>query len=510
MYPRAARSRLPVMPSRNVICGALAALCLLPALAAPAAHAAECDPFRQNCDEPPPPPPPNEPPTVTITKGPTGATKDRNPLFGFTASDPEGHPVTVTCRFADTEAFQPCVSETQSKSPFADGSYRFSVRASDGVKTTTRSREYSVDTTAPSVTAKVTWSDQQRIQGGSVTFETTASDLDRYQCALPDETFQDCAATWAIPARAGQGSNHVLVRGVDEVGNVGAQVASTRWWLDTVAPVAAMIEAPPAFTNDNTPSFTFGAHPGDETIPYAYACGLFLAHHTGFERGLQTCTDGTDWTGAQSWPVTPDGEYRLAVRAFDAAGNAGPIADRTFVIDTRAPVVSFVPTSRAGMVGFAADEESVRFTCAIDRDDAEECNEVVSIASLSPGTHTVTVRGTDRAGNVSAPAVRTVVVDAPPVVDEKPPVTDKGSSAGDTTNNGSATTKGPVADGGTSTAAVTPAAANAPRTVVAPARKPAVKRKACFKTKKVRGKKKRVKVPCAKRTPKKRAAKKRR
>jgi large repetitive protein len=502
------------MLNRNLLGALLAAMTLLTALvAAPAAVAVDCDPTRQNCgdNEPPPPPPPNDPPSVSITGGPTGAQTLRKPSFSFTASDPEGKALTIQCRFKDTDAYSACSSPVQPPSNLADGSYTFSVRASDSANTTTKTRSFSVDTTGPVVRADAGWPDLARIGRYSVAFNTNETDLDHYECALPTESFVTCPASWQIPERAGQGVNHVLVRGVDKLGNVGPQVASVRWWLDTIGPETQILDGPPAFTNDNTPSFRVGAPRGDEEYGPTWDCGIFTLDYP-YEDNLSWCSGSGQWETTQGYGFPkPDGEYRFVVQGIDAVGNRGTYATRTFVIDTKAPTVAFAASSPAGKLAFAADEEHVTFTCSIDGAAATPCSASVDVSALAPGTHVVAVRGTDRAGNVSAAAERSVVVQAP--VEEKPAEQKPGGS-GDTSKPAP----------GTSTTTQTsstpsPAGRPVPTPVAAPRqaaesaavkKAPAVKKKTCFATKKVKGKKRKVKVPCRKAPAKKRAAKKRR
>jgi sugar lactone lactonase YvrE len=86
-------------------------------------------------------------PDTTITSGPAGTTSDRNPSFGFTAS--EGG-ATFECRL-DGGAFAPCTSP-QSYANLPDGAHTFQVRASDdlaNVDATPAERTFTIDTTVP-------------------------------------------------------------------------------------------------------------------------------------------------------------------------------------------------------------------------------------------------------------------------------------------------------------------------------------------------------------------------
>ncbi|MFL5780534.1 MAG: SdrD B-like domain-containing protein, partial [Thermoleophilaceae bacterium] len=95
------------------------------------------------------------PPDTSITAGPSGTTTSASPSFSFTS---DKSPVTFECKLdgpgAATGSWGSCTS-AKSYSSLAEGSYTFSVRATDAaanVDSTPAMRSFTVDTTAPSVT----------------------------------------------------------------------------------------------------------------------------------------------------------------------------------------------------------------------------------------------------------------------------------------------------------------------------------------------------------------------
>ena len=71
----------------------------------------------------------SNPPDTTITSGPTGTTRDRQPTFKFKSSESSS---TFECRY-DSEAFRPCSGNGSDKpaTALSFGTHTFSVRAVD-------------------------------------------------------------------------------------------------------------------------------------------------------------------------------------------------------------------------------------------------------------------------------------------------------------------------------------------------------------------------------------------
>jgi len=91
-------------------------------------------------------------PAVTIDLGPSGSTNDPRPAFGFSSADAA---TTFACSLASgTATFEPCsgVGTDQPAEDLADGTYTFSVTATDTAgNATTATRDFVVDTQAPRV-----------------------------------------------------------------------------------------------------------------------------------------------------------------------------------------------------------------------------------------------------------------------------------------------------------------------------------------------------------------------
>ena len=121
-------------------------------------------------------------------------------------------------------------------------------------------------------------------------------------------------------------------------------------------------------------------------------------------------------------PVTldlADGEHTLDVTATDAAGNADATpAEATWTMDKRVPVASWVsgpPADHDSFTAefeFASDESGSSFACKLDEAGAwTECTSGDAFTVAADGSHTLSVRATDAAGNTSEPISKTWNVD---------------------------------------------------------------------------------------------------
>ncbi len=172
---------------------------------------------------------------------------------------------------------------------------------------------------------------------------------------------------------------------------------------DTVSPTTPVIATPAemSFSNTTTPTFTGSGEPGS-TVRVSRGGG-------------ELCTTVVPTSG--QWACTSSallpGVVVVTVRATDAADNASGVSpQRTFTIDTQAPVEPIISTPTMGssvapsptMTGtsepFATVSvfEGAALVCSVTADGTGTwtCNTV-----LGSGPHTVVARQVDRAGNVS-------------------------------------------------------------------------------------------------------------
>lgn len=167
------------------------------------------------------------------------------------------------------------------------------------------------------------------------------------------------------------------------------------------APNTTITSAPVSPSNDNTPHFSFiGEYPID-----TYECSL----------------DGGPWL-ACSPPFAPppltDGSHELSVRAVNAAGADPTPATYAWDVDTASPDFDFhvIPSGGdiVGAINFTTDEVGGIFACRIDGDPWFACASPEWLPFLPEGSHTICVRLTDAAGNVTEKCQTTIVLPPPP------------------------------------------------------------------------------------------------
>src|SRR5205823_1563788 len=254
----------------------------------------------------------------------------RSPAWSFTT--PEG---TTTCSLTrggtTVSPAAPCTSpKAFDLTGQPDGTYTFSVVAADaaGNVSAAATSTYVLDTTAPArpSSAAPAAPANGRRPASSFTGEAGAAST----CSLTrGGTTISPAAPCTSPVSydlTGQpdGTYTFTVTATDAAGNVAT--ATSTYVLDTTAPVAPTITSVPGSPgNDLTPPWTFTTPQGTTT------CSLSSGGVTVF--GPSACAGSITF----DLSTQPDGTYTFPVSVTDAAGNVGPAATSTYVLDTTPP-----------------------------------------------------------------------------------------------------------------------------------------------------------------------------
>lgn len=344
-------------------------------------------------------------PFTVDTTGPVAPALDTKPrsidsvsAFTYTAAELGG---TLECRF-DTGAWNPC---TDPAPALADGLHTFQVRQVDDLGNVGQPATFTwtLDTASP-LAPELTSSPSEITREPSVSFAFTGEpETGSFECRLDGGAWVTCASPTPFGPLS-DGSHTFEVRQVDDAGNISPVTAATQFTIDTVAPVAPSVGGEPgaAFRSADVKVPFDGGEPGG-----SYDCRL----------------DDGDWEACTS-PVgysdLADGPHTVRVRQTDAAGNAGAVAARSFVVDTvapGAPVLTSVPADRiatpATTVAFVG-EEGTTLECRLDGAAWEACTSPLALRELADGGHTVDVRQTDEAGNVSDASRASFAVDTTP------------------------------------------------------------------------------------------------
>jgi plastocyanin len=333
------------------------------------------------------------------------------------------------------------------------GSHTLTYRATDQAGNTSAAQSVSFtvveppkpDTTPPTVTAAVTGQrDGTGAYVGTATVTLTAADTESGVARVEYSLDGGAYTAYSAPLTVTQPGQHtVSYRATDKAGNTSA-AQSVSFTVaeppkpDTTAPTAS---AALSGERDNN-----GAYVGSATVTLSAT-----DTESGVDR-IEYALDGGPYAG-YSAPVSVNqpGSHTLTYRATDKAGNTSAGQSVTFTV-ARAPTPDTTPpTASAGVTGqrndagayvgsatvtlSATDTESGvdRIEYALDGGAYVAYSAPVSVNQ--PGSHTLTYRATDKAGNTSAAQSVSFTVVQPPAPDTTPPtataaVTGQRNSAG--------------------------------------------------------------------------------
>ena len=349
-------------------------------------------------------------PALIVSSKPEGTLTSSAYSFLFSTNDGTGiGGVTVTCSLDGSASL--CMS------PFSgtvdDGSHTVTLTARDVYNNaTTQTFTWFTDANAPDTTITAKPSDPSN--AASPQFRFAANDgggtgVARTECSLDGEDYATCSSPQTYPNLA-DGSHTLLVRGVDNIGNVETSPAAYTWTIDTVAPTTTLGSTAP------NPSTVAG---GAITFTAADSTGGTGLSRTECKLGSgswDTCTSPFTFTLA-------DGTYTLQIRSVDKAGNVESPVSYTWVIDANAPdtIIDNSPADPSGSpdpsFSFTGADPTggtgvARLECKLDDDAYEDCTSPMSYAGLDDGSHTFLVRAYDGTANVDpTPASYTWTVD---------------------------------------------------------------------------------------------------
>ncbi|HYH58386.1 MAG TPA: S8 family serine peptidase [Thermoleophilaceae bacterium] len=340
------------------------------------------------------------PPGTEIASGPASPTASKSASFTFSSTEPGAR---FECRLDDADQWSACGSVLE-LAALGNGTHTLGVRAIDGlgnVDPTPASYTWAVDAAPPDTSIVSVQSPVPGARSASFEFAATEAGV-RFECKLDDGAWSACAQATELSRLAG-GSHTLSVRAIDQTGNTDDSPALHTWSVDATPPDTAIVSAPASTTGASSAGFEFSAEPGAR-----FECRL----------------DGAAWSGcgpALELTGVGHGRHTLRVRAIDAAGNVDPSpAAHTWSIDLAAPDTAIVHApagainSRSATFRFSA-EAGTRFECRQGDDAWSACESTLELAEITDGSHTLSVRAIDQAGNADdSPASRTWSVDATP------------------------------------------------------------------------------------------------
>ena len=222
---------------------------------------------------------------------------------------------------------------------------------------------------------------------GAFTWNGTAGA--NYECAVDGGTWVSCTSGYSVSGLS-EGTHSFAARAIDALGMYALSTTTLDWHVDNTNPIVAITPVPSGFRTSANEPISFSV---TDLNPDFSECQLDGGTWT-------TCTSGNSVNVA-------DGEHTVNVRATDKAGNVSNVASTSWVTDTTPPLVAFtsVPsgkrTAAKEKIWFSVDELHHGFA-EWKLDNGPWVNTRSGYTLTVPdGNHTLQLRSTDAAGNVS-------------------------------------------------------------------------------------------------------------
>ncbi|MFY9468566.1 MAG: Ig-like domain-containing protein [Solirubrobacterales bacterium] len=331
-------------------------------------------------------------PGAVIIDGPSGPTNDNTPTIDLTSPENGGH---FECKI-DGGSYQ-TVTDPWTLPALEDGTHIIICRYVDGAGNPGPESSITVivDTTAPGAVT---------ISGPSgATSDTTpafnlsgAGTGETYMCSVDDGAAVEAGELFVTPELS-EGTHTVSCYLVDGAGNQGP-VATVTVTIDVTAPGSVTIDGPSGSTGDTTPAIDLSGGDGSGHYECAVDGGPYVTVTPPFN------------------PSLAEGTHTISCRYVDGAGNPGPETTITIVIDTTAPGAPAVtgpggPTSDNTPSIVISGGGDVTYQCSIDGSPYVTVPAGYTTPVLSDGTHTITCRAVDAAGNTSGGTSIVVTID---------------------------------------------------------------------------------------------------
>lgn len=310
---------------------------------------------------------------------------------------------SVMCQVNSLPAFD-CSNFRIELNNLVDGDHQIRVTA---LSTAGVSAENSIvirkDASVPTVAVSMSPSAQTALATAQFVF--TANDLlsgvDRTECSLDQAAFAACTSPYSLTGLS-MGSHNMRIRAYDRAGNVSV-LYSYSWMIDSSVPTAVISSGPQLATNSTSATFVFSGV-GAQT----FQCQLDTA-------AFATCTSPHAITN-----VGGNAAHTFRVRAVSATGVVGTPANYTWTHDSIVPTtpvlmsaVQAITAQRNNSVSFSSQDSGTgiaRFEC-LNAGQYAACVSPRVFSNVVDGNYSVQVRAVDQAGNVSASATVSWLVD---------------------------------------------------------------------------------------------------
>jgi len=333
-------------------------------------------------------------PVVSLTAAPAGTITGNTADLSYTVDDPAA---TVWCSL-DGAAATACTSPL-SLPGLADGPHTVTVQAKDllGNAGPTVSSSFTVDTTAPTVTALNAPVSVVVSKSVSIPFSVDDPTATAW-CSLDGGPASPCSSP-AFYDNLADGPHTIAVYAVDPAGNTGP-IRTAGFTVSTTAPTVTLNSVPAALSNHTTASVAFTV---DDPTATAW-CSLDGGPAT-------SCSSPVSYSGLS------DGSHSIDIYAISLGGQQSAPVSAAFTVDTQAPTlsISHAPsgsvTSANAKLTYTVSDPTATVWCSVDGAAASACTSPVDLGGLPAGPHTVTLHATDPAGNSSTSSSASFSID---------------------------------------------------------------------------------------------------
>jgi len=292
--------------------------------------------------------------------------------------------------------------------------------AAGNVSVDSNTSTFTVDTVVPAAPVVVAPGNNSYVTTLTPTFTGTAeanSTVSVYiDGVFSGTTTADASGNWSYTPTTpliGQDAHQVYATATDAAGNASVESNTNTFIVDSVKPVAPTVDAPAegAYVTTVRPVITGTAEAGTTVKVYI----------DGVEVGTTTADASGNWSYTPTTDLT-QGSHNVKVTSTDAAGNVSVDSNvRTFIVDSIAPVAPVVLTPENGAVEASRPtftgtaEPGATVTIIVDgvevgtttADASGNWSYTIPAGSpgLTDGSHSVTAKQTDAAGNTGPVAV---------------------------------------------------------------------------------------------------------
>jgi alpha-tubulin suppressor-like RCC1 family protein len=279
----------------------------------------------------------------------------------------------------------------------SDGTKTLTVSQDDGSTIFNDTRSFVVDLTLP--TATITLNPASIESSNSANFQFSGADggtgISLFECKTDGGSFGICTSPTNYTSLT-DGVHTFSVRAVDGASNI-SSLSTYTWTVDTASPTIVFTSTPVNPSAFNTANFQFTASDAGGTGISNIQCKLDAGAYA-------PCTSPKNLAGLS------EGSHTFTIKAADVAGNLSAPQSLTWVIDTIAPTIAMTTTpnnpdsNNNATFTFSATDSGTgiaSYECKLDAAAFVPCTSPKTYTGLTEGAHTVSVRATDLAGNIS-------------------------------------------------------------------------------------------------------------